>query len=249
MTVVGADIATARLPPAPFRVVANPPWALAETVSRRCSLAVARPRRPRPPPLARPSLGGRDSRIGVGARCTPSRSSRRARPAPRSPSSTADDPRYRAARRRRASIRRPAVRLRHAAAGPPAVAVPRAVRRRHRPAEVGGRDLRHRVRLAGRRVRRPRPDVVPGTLVDLVGAVAEALARARRGRGHSHRSAAAHRRHHHRRRPRLDLPLRPAGGPLDVVGIAAWTRIRRTLGPEILRSRTSQRHFTSHFKT
>ena len=32
VTVVGADLATARLPRRPFRVVANPPWALAETV-------------------------------------------------------------------------------------------------------------------------------------------------------------------------------------------------------------------------
>ena len=32
VTVVGADIATARLPRRPFRVVANPPWALAESV-------------------------------------------------------------------------------------------------------------------------------------------------------------------------------------------------------------------------
>jgi 23S rRNA (adenine-N6)-dimethyltransferase len=32
VTVVVADIATVRLPRRPFRVVANPPWALAETV-------------------------------------------------------------------------------------------------------------------------------------------------------------------------------------------------------------------------
>ena len=32
ITVVHADVARARLPRRPFRVVANPPWALAETV-------------------------------------------------------------------------------------------------------------------------------------------------------------------------------------------------------------------------
>ena len=32
MTVVRADVARARLPRRPFRVVANPPWSLAETI-------------------------------------------------------------------------------------------------------------------------------------------------------------------------------------------------------------------------
>jgi 23S rRNA (adenine-N6)-dimethyltransferase len=68
VTVVQADVATVRLPRRPFRVVANPPWALAESV--RAHLL-------RAPALVRADLvlprwlvhrwAGRSARIDVGA--------------------------------------------------------------------------------------------------------------------------------------------------------------------------------------
>jgi 23S rRNA (adenine-N6)-dimethyltransferase len=68
VTVVGSDISTLRLPRRPYRVVANPPWSLAETV--RASLL-------RSPTLVRADLvlprwlvrrwAQRDRRIEIGA--------------------------------------------------------------------------------------------------------------------------------------------------------------------------------------
>ena len=60
VTVVRADVAAVRLPGRPFRVVANPPWSMAETIRTSLLRApAAGARRPRAAALARPPLGGR----------------------------------------------------------------------------------------------------------------------------------------------------------------------------------------------
>ena len=84
-------------------------------------------------------------------RCGPSRSPRRRRPAARSPSSTAGAD---GTVRPMATRAGPAVRLRHAPAGPPALAVPRAVRRRPPAGRRPRPPLRLGLRVAGRHVRR-----------------------------------------------------------------------------------------------
>ena len=165
VTVVDADIDRLRLPRRPFRVVANPPWALAETV--RAALL-------RSPALVRADLvlprwlvhrwAAGSPRIESAARCGPSRSPRRRRPAAPSPSSTAAaaERRYVAdvgvAERRAGTSaacrpRRPSSRSRTARTST-AVLRRAHLRRRH-----GGRGRRRQHRHPGRHglVRPPRP--------------------------------------------------------------------------------------------
>ena len=170
-----------RLPRRPFRVVANPPWARAETV--RASLL-------RSPALVRADLVlprwlVRRWAARLAAHRRSARSLRAESFRPPAPTGSAVAVRPRPPRCDRPVPCRPdavepppPVRLRHAAAGPAALAVPRAVRRsatarRRWPAGSTTPGYGWPVAAFGRRP----PTTCPGTLVDLD-----------RGRGSTRRS-------------------------------------------------------------
>ena len=102
-----------------------------------------------------------------------------------------------------------AVRLRHADAGPAALADPRSVRPggTARPTSTAGSTT---PATAGRSPCSATGGVVPGVLVELAArAGRRGVADSRRGRGHGDRHAAAHRGHDARRRAGVGVPLRP----------------------------------------